>query len=1040
MIARSLSTFGLLLCAMQVGAAEVPAAGGSAVTLRAGEVSQRSLGPGERHLYAAQLRVGDYLAVEVAELGVDVTLTVLAPDGHSLGEQKTTDSRNDTDAIRLIAAQAGEYQLRVSADTPPAGKYRLRTVAIRGATERDHNEVAASDAFHLAVRLADQGTPSDLHAAIAAYSAAVGFYRTLGDRRAEGQTLVRLGRLHYFLGERDQAIQNTLQAEMRFRSLGDHAREAAALNNLGSMYQDMGEPTKAIEYLARALPILRATRDAYFEANVLHNLGWCRHTLGEFEAAGAYFRRALALWRIAGNRPGEAETLNSLGLLSFHQGDFQRAHETLQQALRLCRQIADQRCAAETLTNLGSLHLALHEPLQGREWFTQALSSTRAAQDEEYEDQALLGLAATDPEPTAAPVLAQIRGALDIAQKLKDRRVEALAQRQLGDWFRARGTYNSAADAYAAALTLQRASADVRGEAETLLALAQLAREAGDLPQARARAEQAIDVVESLRGQVAQPDLRSAYLASTQDYYGVYIDVLMRMHALQPLSGHDREALQASERARARGLLDALAERRAEIMRNVKPQLLERERRLRRQLNARDQRLRAVSAESNDPAQIELAQRDLDTAVNDWRELEGELRASSPRYAELTQPAPIDIAALQHQLDDQSVVLEYWLGSERSFLWVVTRDAVRDYVLPEGPGIESKAREFFASIEARPAMRAGSGQGSGPGLTAERLGHELSSTLLSPVAAQLSHKRLILVLYGALQYLPFAALPEPLAQQGESPPLVHQHEVVSLPSASVLAALRTPRGRTPQKTIAIFADPVFSADDPRVRKASSAPPARTASTGASEDLLHRSVAESGLESLHRLRYSRVEADGIAALVPPAQRLQAVDFQASRGAVLDGSIGQYRILHFATHGLVNSVHPELSGLVFSAVDAQGHPQDALLRLHEIFGLPIRADLVVLSACQTALGREVKGEGLVGLTRGFMYAGAPRVVATLWNVDDRATAELMTRFHRGVLLERLRPAAALRTAQLAMAADERWSSPYYWAGFVLLGDWN
>ena len=196
----------------------------------------------------------------------------------------------------------------------------------------------------------------------------------------------------------------------------------------------------------------------------------------------------------------------------------------------------------------------------------------------------------------------------------------------------------------------------------------------------------------------------------------------------------------------------------------------------------------------------------------------------------------------------------------------------------------------------------------------------------------------------------------------------------------------------------------------------------------------------GTRGFPRLPFSREEVRSIAALVPEAEMLEAIDFRASRALVMDGTLERYRILHFATHGLLNTAHPELSGLVLSLVDENGRPQDGFLRLQDIYNLRLSADLVVLSACRSALGRRVAGEGLIGLTRGFMHAGAPRVVASLWQVDDSATAELMRRFYVGILEARLRPAAALREAQRSMAAEPRWSSPYYWAGFTLEGEWR
>ncbi|MGQ0703555.1 MAG: CHAT domain-containing protein, partial [Gemmatimonadales bacterium] len=209
--------------------------------------------------------------------------------------------------------------------------------------------------------------------------------------------------------------------------------------------------------------------------------------------------------------------------------------------------------------------------------------------------------------------------------------------------------------------------------------------------------------------------------------------------------------------------------------------------------------------------------------------------------------------------------------------------------------------------------------------------------------------------------------------------------------------------------------------------------------------VHRAARESGVtiseNELPRLIGSRREAAAILALVPAEQRMRAVDFKANRSAATDPGLARYRIIHFATHGLLNSVDPELSGIVLSLVDESGRPQDGFLRLHEIFNLTLPAELIVLSACQTGLGQEIEGEGLVGLTRGFMYAGTPRVVASLWKVDDKATADLMKHFYQGMLGPRkLRPAEALRAAQLAVAGQKRWHSPYYWAGFVLQGEWR
>jgi CHAT domain-containing protein len=321
-------------------------------------------------------------------------------------------------------------------------------------------------------------------------------------------------------------------------------------------------------------------------------------------------------------------------------------------------------------------------------------------------------------------------------------------------------------------------------------------------------------------------------------------------------------------------------------------------------------------------------------------------------------------------------------------------------------------------------------------------------------------KRLVIVAAGALDYLPFAALPLPQASDGPTvgrptaTPLIAEHEVVEVPSASVLATLRREAAerRPARRAVAVVADPVFDRGDPRVARLSPRPPgqlppsrpaASASSISGGSYLTSRAMnllGERRGSALSRLPFTRDEARAITALAGPDTSLSAMDFRATRAAVLGNALEDYRIVHFATHGLIDTERPELSGLILSLVNDRGTPEDGFLRLHDIFNMRLNADLVVLSACQTALGQEVKGEGLVGLTRGFMYAGTPRVVASLWEVSDSATAELMKKFYTGMLRRRLTPAAALRSAQREMSADARWASPYFWAGFVLQGDWK
>jgi len=513
---------------------------------------------------------------------------------------------------------------------------------------------------------------------------------------------------------------------------------------------------------------------------------------------------------------------------------------------------------------------------------------------------------------------------------------------------------------------------------------------------------------------------------------------LMQMHQQRPSEGFAEAALQISEKGRARSLLELLREARAEITKGVDPSLIEREGYLRRKIAEKaEQQTRLLSKKYTDE-QASVLSKEIEALTTEYDQVQTRIRQASPRYAALVEPSPIGVEAIQKQLlDADTLLLEYALGEQKSFVWAVTPDSVKSFELPGRAQIEQEAKRFYQLLTQRGVNVSNETLAQ----RKDRLNHadleypavaaNLSRMLLAPLAAELKQKRLVVVAEGVLQYVPFSALPSPGAER----PLIIDHEIVTLPSASVLAVLREEfANRKPaSKAVAVLADPVFSATDSRLT-------GKAADISAVSFDAERSAEESGLGGLVRLRFSRQEAEEIARLAGDRRNLKALDFSANRAVATDASLSDYRIVHFATHGLINNQHPDLSGIVLSLVDEQGRPQNGFLRLYDIYNLKLNADLVVLSACQTALGKEIKGEGLVGLTRGFMYAGAPRVVASFWRIDDRATADIMRRFYEAMLKDGLPPAAALRAAQVSMLNDKRWQSPHFWAAFTLQGEWR
>jgi CHAT domain-containing protein len=637
--------------------------------------------------------------------------------------------------------------------------------------------------------------------------------------------------------------------------------------------------------------------------------------------------------------------------------------------------------------------------------------------------------------------------------------------RWLGDLSKQKRNFSQAREYYSRAVTtLARLSPEGIDYAESLAGLADVARLEGNLEAAAHYYE---DALKALEGQTTRlggsSEVRAGFRARHESIYREYIEVLLGLNKPEL-------AFQVIERSRARTLLETLAAAHVDIHQGVDPGLIARERSLQADLKVKSQRRIHLLNDKYSEEELKAVEREISELTSEYQDVEAQIRSSSPVYAALTQPQPLSLAEIQRQLlDRDTVLLEYSLGEERSHVFVLSADSLEVVELPKRRAIEAASLRVYGLLTARNLRK----KDENPAARQARIARaeeeypaaaaRLSRMVLAPIVNQLTGKRLLMVSDGALHYVSFAALP--VSVRGKAPaPLAAQHEIINLPSASVLAVLRHERmGReSPSKTVAVLADPVFDTGDTRVkhlavggRRNGDAARGIDGSRAAVEESekslafahLTRSAADVGWQGprrgevyLPRLRFSRQEADAIAAATPPGQALEALDFQASRATAMGTNLANYRVVHFATHALLNSKHPELSGLVLSLVDERGRPRNGFLDLEDIYNLNLPAELVVLSACETGLGKEISGEGLVGLTRGFMYAGASRVMASLWKIDDRATAELMGHFYQAMVGQEMRPAAALRAAQLRMRKDRRWRSPYFWAAFQIQGEWK
>ncbi|MGH9847646.1 MAG: CHAT domain-containing protein, partial [Blastocatellia bacterium] len=606
----------------------------------------------------------------------------------------------------------------------------------------------------------------------------------------------------------------------------------------------------------------------------------------------------------------------------------------------------------------------------------------------------------------------------------KNQMGEAATLTNLGETFYKLGKIAEAREHASQALAISLDVGDRRVQTESRYTIAIISRDQGDFKEARQQIEQLLAGVEADRSTVVSQGSRASWFANHLVYYDFYLDLLMR----QREAGYEAAALGVSEGFRARSLLELLKESGAELHRAIDPALAAREITLRQKIEAASAAQRRLSSGQATAEQKDQAQRELTLLTAEYDQLQAEIKSRHPQYAALTRPQPLSLAEIQRQaLDKETLLLEYALGEENSYLFAVTPTTINTFTLPNRDEIEKAAKRFYQQVTAlgKPMVfrtvkekQVWLDQANKDYQTSARA---LSRMLLDPAKRLLGAKRLMIVGDGILHYVPFAALPSPetegrrdggterqrartsrryslrpsvppsLRPSVSYTPLIVSHEILSLPSASTLAVLRSEMGRREPapKTVALFADPVFDRNDERLKAdlAQTKPVGdKVASTQNDQDLLRGAIAEFSDESgdqasgqpMTRLPSTRQEALAIQALAPESERLVMLDFDASRAAVTGAGLQSYRYIHFATHGLLNNTHPELSGLVFSLVDRQGQEQNGFLRTMDVSNLKLAADLVVLSGCRTGLGTEVNGEGMLGLTRAFLYAGAKRVV--------------------------------------------------------------
>ena len=630
--------------------------------------------------------------------------------------------------------------------------------------------------------------------------------------------------------------------------------------------------------------------------------------------------------------------------------------------------------------------------------------------------------------------LSHLQFALNVYQKAVNPKEEAQTQAMMGQIYQRQGNNAQAMKFYQQSLATFVRLSDRLNEAVVYYALGKLELKNGNYDAAEKYLAQSISTTENIRRVSSSRDLTTAFSAAVHDRYQAYIECLMQKHQRQPELGLAVRALETSELARARGLAELLRATGTNLAPGVDSQLATQERSL-RQLRMKESARVDMLGRAHQKEELHALDAEVTRLESQYNQVRENIKARYPAYEQIARPVNLTLQQIQEQVvaDDQTLLLEYSLGVEKSYVWAVTRDQINE--LPSQTAINESVQNVYGLLSESESDSAETEHNLSEATQA------LARMVLAPVTSHLNKQRLIVVADGALNYIPFQVLPLPSGSE----PLVATHEVINVPSASILGQLRleTERRGRPTEVLAAFGDPVFASNYAQnIGTATNEQIAMVHNTEVRWQHALRDIETVGdkidLAAIQPLFFSKLELANLREVAGPKSFVATGSTLRVKAEQAD--LTKYCVLHFATHGILDPKRPENSGLFLSMVDRNGRAQNGFIDLHDIYRLHAPVDLVVLSACRTGLGKDVRGEGLIGLTRGFMYAGASSVMASLWKVDDEATAELMKRFYANVLQNHMKPAAALRAAQNSIRQEPQWRAPHFWAAFTLQGEYN
>lgn len=846
---------------------------------------------------------------------------------------------------------------------------------------------------------------NDNNNAIKYYEKAFALWQKVdGTTKEQAQALLDLSFAYMEIDEPFKGLKKAEESLKKWQEIDNKRGEAMTLIAIGQLHFKMDENQVALEALKKAEAIYPPNVDLLQKAVLYTSLGAIYEAYELWELSLVYRQKAFELYRLENYLFAQLATYPSLGKASQKLGNKVIAEQYFSAGLSLSHKLKNKLFESVIYEEIGNMYFDASDEESAERFYIKALEGVK---------------------------------------QLGYKRMEALINGNLGKISAQQGDVASAYRYFNEALMINRIIKSKFAEADILYNLAKLDESKGYTESAIKQIKDSIAITESLYSNVSNNNLSSNYFSSVYERYELYINLLMEMDKQLPGENYALEAFQISERSRARSMLETLHFSKANLANDASAETLDRENEIHQILNSKADKLTDLLSRNNQGKEtdIEKLEGEISELEHELEDIKAELEQKNPLYSELKNSQKFDIKEFQNRiLDDNTLFLEFSFGEDKSYLWTVERNQINYYILRSRREIEGRIQNLRSLISAREIHDGESTEDYQNRIAAAeqtywKEAQVLSDQLFGQIGDQIrARKRLVIVADGKLHYFPVSALPLPGAN--DNSPLILTNEIIFEPSASVLTFIEKREKKTSasRKDLLVFSDAVFSSDDPRLGAEFQGNISFNGDALSSGTL--RSIES--FNKLPRLAASKEEGEAIASIIAGSTVFSG--FSANRREFLKPDISDYRIIHLATHGLIDEKHPELSGLLLSRFDEKRQKIDEFVRLQDINRLNLTADLVVLSACETGIGKEMKGQGLKSLTNAFLQAGAKSVVSSLWKVDDYAALELMKNFYGSLASEQVTASEALQKAQIKMWQNPRYQSPFFWASFTVQGDYR